>query len=100
MRGAHTPGPWSWSATAFDRGLTGAGPVPVIEDLGYDGLWIDRDSPNARLIAAAPDLLEALQATTDLLASANRSSDRPSGYISNRIMEARAAIAKATGEQS
>lgn len=47
---------------------------------------------NARLIAAAPDLLEALQAML-----VERS---PAAQLSNACQQARSAIAKATGEQS
>ena len=64
--GGHTPGPWTWdNPQNCASGLSGAGGSPVIEDMGYDGLWIDPSSANARLIAAAPDLLEALTALLD-----------------------------------
>lgn len=58
----HTPGPWNWHQ--YSRGL-------YIYGLGHQVCCIDasrasdmdhEDKANARLIAAAPDLLEALQA--------------------------------------
>lgn len=51
---------------------------------------------NGRLIAAAPDLLEALQ---ELLKSPAGDYDTTDGY-ENACKKAEAAIAKATGEQS
>jgi hypothetical protein len=61
----------------------------------------DENDENARLIAAAPDLLEALRGLDEaycragsLLSKAERHEDRM------RLIAARAAIAKATGEQA
>ena len=56
----HTPGPWNsrWSATYKDVqeviAAHGQGVIQIIASQIYD-------APNARLIAAAPDLLDALQ---------------------------------------
>lgn len=60
----HTPGPW----TAHARTVT----APETEDrLGLNvqinGGNREDNKANARLIAAAPDLLEALQAATEVL---------------------------------
>jgi hypothetical protein len=61
MSTQHTPGPWY----ALAEGITGAeiGYRAIIDD---DGVTVCNPSPmgaaNARLIAAAPDLLAALQA--------------------------------------
>jgi hypothetical protein len=51
---------------------------------------------NARLIAAAPALLEALQELADMAEKC----DSWESFPSDPIEKARAAIAKATGEQS
>jgi hypothetical protein len=61
--------------------------------MGPQHTWIDCGTEaNARLIAAAPDLLEALKVLADYL-------DERSGDNECRPLEnARAAIAKATGE--
>ena len=59
----HTPGPWIWGKD-YD-GLYGAGPDnEVLTYASYEGMWLAYGShreANALLIAAAPDLLEALR---------------------------------------
>ena len=64
----YTPGPWGWHET--EDSLIGFAGIFVIRDYGpYEGLAIndfDRVTPevaeaNKRLIAAAPELLEALK---------------------------------------
>jgi hypothetical protein len=91
MGAKHTPGPWSaneylpgdcWHISYGKRGNW-------IAEVAVDG---DQKgaAADARLIASAPDLLEALQSLLDILAE---------GFISEtHIDAARAAIAKATGE--
>jgi hypothetical protein len=62
MSAKHTPGPWIWAD--HHRGLFGAGPDnAVLNHEPYEGMWLghERKDANARLIAAAPELLEALQ---------------------------------------
>lgn len=84
----HTPGPWTH---AHD----GHGAFSIETD-NCDGLQICyvRNRDNARLIAAAPELLEAL----DKLASGYLGANWDTG-LQDRIRNARAAIAKATGGQ-
>jgi hypothetical protein len=85
MTAQHTPGPW----ISIDN-LIGN------EDCEIATLWYPEYSPNkhrerranAKLIAAAPDLLEALQL---LMAQTN------SNELAVALDKARAAIAKATG---
>jgi hypothetical protein len=98
METKHTPGPWIW-AKGY-KGPFGAGPDnEVLNYFSYEGmhLWGEHEKANARLIAAAPDLLAELQN----IANANPSSwdeetrDQFQQWAQNR---ARAAIAKATGE--
>lgn len=99
----HTPAPW-W---ADDDGLireeaTDATIARVYEDDGHIDPQARRSMPraaNARLIAAAPDLLEALQ----LLLAWAKDVHSPSAIarINYAGMDvASAAIAKATGEQA
>lgn len=115
MSTKHTKGPWVWSDKfkTFDNerntwSLLGEGGYGI---LSCDG---DANSPqclgasgeaNARLIAAAPELLEALKLVTDVYAAMREtlSSKYPADGWSAETMTidaARAAIAKATGEQA
>lgn len=100
MSAKHTPGPWEFGhgytpgASTFD--LYGPGGREVIASAMYENMWLsaydaDTNAANARLIASAPDLLEALQSLVANLAEGD--------FISEtRIDAARAAIARATGE--
>lgn len=53
---------------------------------------------NARLIAAAPELLEALDNALALLGCYQSGTEVPPAVLANMMYEARAAIAKAKGE--
>ena len=90
MSKKHTPGPWY---------PTSAGIVcKDIGDLQHDiatcADWSEETEANARLIAAAPELLEALEpfGAIDLIES------RLPAEFAMLVLRARAAIAKATGE--
>lgn len=116
----HTPGPWA----VYDDSNDGKTNRIEIAALGKTVARIyhsvpEEDLPNARLIAAAPELLEACQTFAEWLrreeegfVAAGRSRDTPEGeaewrewYYGNLALcdlaqnQARAAIAKATGEQ-
>ena len=91
----HTQGPWSYTADMYGldnmrvfgvNDATGNG----VANCGYDGKG--ESMVNARLIAAAPDMLAALES---LLADCEAY-----GLTDNdaHLREARAAIAKAKGE--
>jgi hypothetical protein len=95
-RGAHTPGPW-------ETFISGEPPLieiwggekneVVVAWRGFDGLERDASLANARLIAAAPDLLEALKA---LRLQALQSPDlRQTDWGQEALNTANAAIAKA-----
>jgi hypothetical protein len=94
MSTQHTPGPWTFNlTTGVIRSISEEFPncrQPVICDLrrwpSGDTTYID--SANARLIAAAPELLEALQ---HLMVAHGEQLD----YA---FQQAQEAIAKATGE--
>ena len=89
----HTPGPWSKKAIA----------TILRYARKNDGLWIEEcsedefipDSADARLIAAAPDLLKVL----DVLLKLRDSEVFVVDQWDKIIEEARAAVAKATGEE-
>lgn len=93
---AHTPGPWATAATP-DR-LIVSGRTKIAAAYEVDGdVW---GAANARLIAAAPDLLEFAR-HYDGYMSANYSGP-DSGALHPSASETwtmcRAAIAKATGQ--
>lgn len=91
----HTPGPWEatrWYDRETDQGgyqITVNGRLLPMCDM--DSSEVDDPEANARLIASAPDLLEALQAVL--------SNCLDSQGLADAYKQARAAIAKATGEQ-
>jgi len=99
-RSPHTPGPWSLSKEGA--------PSPLLTRITGSGAavwaWSDSDRANAQLIAAAPELLAALKAIEALI------NQRPlvmgattlEGQVAARVVfdQARAAVAKATGEES
>jgi hypothetical protein len=91
----HTPGPWRWHAEDGPQWFLGPG-VLIVEDGMTDGTpggdSIDR--ANAHLIAAAPELLEALKRCQNFIAN----TEREMGETLECGETARAAIAKARGE--
>ncbi len=63
---SHTPGPWTWAEKY--RGLYGSGQYnEVLSWYSYEGMHLIQGDTeaNAKLIAAAPDLLAALQRIVD-----------------------------------
>ena len=98
MSAKHTPGPWRFYTEPQPNGcpIVGNGRGLMLAMLAHSVNYPDqRDeaNANARLIAAAPELLEALIELADCGAEA-WGEDRPCVRI------ARAAIAKATGAQA
>ena len=106
MTTKHTPGPW-W---VDDDGFIASGTDETYRTIA-DPRCSDMDSEtheaNARLIAAAPDLLVALQAVLpalirlgDFVGNADEGGASGMGRIDRcaLILEARAAIARATKE--
>jgi hypothetical protein len=104
----HTPGPW-WVEGGDPDAASWAARWPNIHADGYEvvgaqGLYgdYDTDMANARLIAAAPDLLEALRDFSAYVHAEQSATDGDVRYsntqINRLVFKARAAIAKATGE--
>src|SRR5262245_53317886 len=69
---AHTPGPWRWRNEPYDDGdpyiIIDAGPNPFgFNHAGNGGFRIAGifSEADARLIASAPEMLEALKQLTD-----------------------------------
>ena len=102
MSAQHTPGPWELDCSGLGAWIMAGGPdglhVATIP-IARDGDWSDA---NARLIAAAPDMLAALK---HILAAdeaamkelAKMGSDQFDTSHGSSIGLARAAIAKAEG---
>lgn len=111
---AHTPGPWTWSMDKIGRGPVGKGntvhaalgasrpncPPPYRTGVltpnwctDVDGqvwnTWVSVKEADARLIASSPDLLNALREVVAYCAE--------HGHDWMCMVQARAAIAKATG---
>jgi hypothetical protein len=110
---SHTPGPWALEVgEQYPLRVLCAAGYPVAQGLGHSGDYDRRNreaSENARLIAAAPDLLEALRYFADLQHCGNDSANCESAsgpscgrhgdtdVHADEIAKAKAAIAKAEG---
>lgn len=97
----HTPGPWTTNPRAIlsrvfaDGGLRGGDDIASVHGAN--------DKANARLIAAAPELLEAVKAmqkACDEWAAEFTQKKRAMdwGVVNDAYLKASAAIAKATGK--
>lgn len=92
----HTPGPWAidWNIGRLD--IHSSGPLIATVPRNVRDDEADRVAQqNARLIAAAPELLSALQAIVTSLADHD---DEGMIEHAEQMVTARAAIAKATGK--
>lgn len=86
----HTPGPWEILKGDHGRTIYSIGPLSSDEYAGTS--WLEVSEPDAHLIAAAPELLEALES---VLVNCLDSEGLAAAYT-----KARAAIAKAKGEKA
>jgi hypothetical protein len=89
--GDHTPGPWKWDNHGDLRGKDRN--AVINPELRRDVLSAVNYEEDARLIAAAPDLLAALERIEDL----DWSHDSAESAMVKVQVEAAAAIAKAKG---
>ena len=105
----HTPGPWvhvrfgGIVGGPFYKYANGEAQSQVASATVGEGISPEEREANARLIAAAPDLLEALRTARQELRFHNLTEDgaqRVNTTISRALAEVDAAIAAATGEQS
>lgn len=90
-----TPGPWFWTEDTSGRSTSlrrsGSGDVVVAPDnTPGEYAWLDVSEADASLIAAAPELLEALTALVNAVFNMEGEADA--------MNDARAAIAKAHGK--
>lgn len=92
----HTPGPWHLGVRPGPMVYGSKG--QQIADLLADLLPPGENQANARLIAAAPDMLQILQRILRAHESGNNGAFMGEAVLCDAFaMEARAAIAKATG---
>jgi len=91
---SHTPAPWKIDGAISTRVLL------INDSKGYAiGEIVDTRNPaNARLISAAPDLLEALCTALPFVEDYHRRERYKSGAVARAVKEIRAAIDKATNE--
>ncbi len=90
----HTPGPWQVNERFDGHVMTSDGLAVADCCLDYSSIDFDEQKINARLIAAAPELLEALKEISEVFDVSWRE-----GSTQRRLGDlARTAIAKATGE--
>lgn len=97
--GKHTPGPWvAHDGTQHGGRRWGCWDVFADDKPGTYVAGVNRDNPddeaNARLIAAAPELLKAAERAERMLAEVTPANS----YAGSPLAELRTAIAKATGE--
>jgi len=108
---AHTPGPWLHDHREGDNGYFNTEVFSPNDSWGVIATlaWVPQPlgngvtgtyrEANARLIAAAPDLLSALQGLDEAYCRAGLPLSRSERHEDRtRLIAARAAIAKATGE--
>jgi hypothetical protein len=88
----HTPGPWEWEKDDLGIWISAvAYPQPIAKMGTFEHF---PQEANARLIAAAPDMLTALQAASDLFTITDNIVDPDARDVMRMV---RAVIAKAEG---
>ena len=93
----HTPGPWYVTGSCQDGTM-------ITDDTGdqianWPSCPACRKMPNARLIAAAPELLVACENLIQACDCEDLNPTEAFGWYTKALLEARAAIAKATGKK-
>lgn len=102
MNYKHTPGPWEWWTSNSLMRLTGADGKDggVLYAAMHSGVPdVSVSEANARLIAAAPDLLRVLEDAESMLQELKLTcaSADEEGAVTHQINEINEVIAKATG---
>jgi hypothetical protein len=96
----HTPGPWKLrlgTGVQYDYIIETKGGALIAAYPHYSGATKKVTKANARLIAAAPELLAIVEAMAFEL-NMHLSAGNTSPFSSDTTLKVRAAIAKATGE--
>ena len=104
MIAQHTPGPWTLVPKDTPKGTlmvdSVSGLVAVMESSKTRGVKYENAEANARLIAAAPELLDALQKLRAAAPLFWDDDNAEIGQLDSACAVADAAIAKATGTTS
>lgn len=97
----HTPGPWEYAADKRDTMRVFAGDGEIVRALsthGHRRLSKAEREANARLIAAAPDLLEFVEQIFNGLDTGMVKVDSPADEtLENVLSRGRAAVSRAKG---
>jgi hypothetical protein len=95
MNTKHTPGPWRENSQGDSEYIFSEvyGAIAIIP---HGGIHRDEHKANAQLIAAAPDLLDALQTIVSVLSDWDNATNQ--GKYANLIEYANKAINKATNQ--
>jgi len=96
-----TPGPWSVHGNIGKRreiGIVADSAPCIISIMGNQKEWPVEARANAVLIAAAPDMLEALKSVVPYLYKMKADGIQTAIPVNNMIMFAEAVIKKALGE--
>lgn len=94
MSNGHTPGPWRMDHDGSNWMVVTDDYPEMVDVWGFNGMPAVEVVANVRLIAAAPDLLEAL----DDLLIAYCDPGNQGGDHDDKVEAARAALAKAKGQ--
>lgn len=99
---AHTPGPW-WTkregfSTVYVFARIGGGMVQEVAACGPTAAGPDQQGANARLLAAAPKMLNALRQYDQAFTAFDPDSKESRHQMRLAVVAARAAIAEADGE--
>ena len=109
-QGKHTPGPWLLATSNSWRRFVSESPdvrgnphvcEPITQNDGHPDLHFANggpDGPDAHLIAAAPELLEALEMADEIF---SREIDESYGEVGKQwVQKKNAALRRARGEQT
>jgi hypothetical protein len=100
MRGAHTSGPWTVDGPPWNQIVWSDAENRVCFLAHTNGLDDDRDIATGHLIAAAPELLDALKSLVYAYGANSAEPEMAFKAITAQIDKAAAAIAKAEGRPS
>ena len=93
---AHTPGPWHIDTEDGGARILDDDELIIAGIYGFSAPDRDgQEDANARLIAAAPDLLAALKGLLESIQDVERETNTMYGTLDGALADARAAIAKA-----